>query len=340
MKTFYRNIIFSDHELIKGLRYKDIFQIKPMRFENAPNSEHIKYYPLLIEYWIDGDEIPNTTELPDSLLKLSLQTEKVHGLLDLLTAITNYNFFWYSLDGFNWFIPVPEDITKINNEDSSSVGMGLYYYPQMSKDLLIDGFSEHDYMDITLANDYYYFTHFDSFKYIAFPVSYEKFLDNYFNLDPQTKSKIDSVLKLIKHGVETLPKYKSLSFISFISAIETLVNEEYRDENKKIEYSCDKCKAIKDSPFKCEDCGNPTWAIGFKFKEFLKKHVSSSTGSVTKYNKIYNLRSKIVHSGNLLLGDNNLTIWEHPDKSEKEYVTHLETMQLSRLSLFNWILKI
>jgi rubrerythrin len=62
---------------------------------------------------------------------------------------------------------------------------------------------------------------------------------------------------------------KNLSFISFISAIETLVNEEYRDENNKIEYSCNKCKAIKDSPFKCEVCGNPTWAIGYKFKEFL-----------------------------------------------------------------------
>src|SRR5664280_1373797 len=156
MKTFYKNIVFSDQKLIKGLRYKDIFQIKPMRFENAPYSDHIKYYPLLIEYWIDGDEIPNTTELPDSLFKLSLQTEKVHGFLDLLTAVSNYNFFWYSLDGFNWFIPVPEDIKKIGNDDSSSVGMGLYYYPKMAKDLTIDGFSGHDYMDVTLANDYYY----------------------------------------------------------------------------------------------------------------------------------------------------------------------------------------
>jgi hypothetical protein len=79
--------------------------------------------------------------------------------------------------------------------------------------------------------------------------------------------------------------------------------------------------------------------LAINSKNFYKKNISSSAGSVTKYNKIYNLRSKIVHSGNLLLGDSNLTIWEYPGKSEKEYITHLETMQLSRLSLFNWILK-
>lgn len=343
MRIYYRNIVFSDHELNRGLRYKDVFQIKPMRFERAPSSIHVKIYPLLIEYWIESDvniknENPAASQLSDSIIKLSIQSDKAHELLDLLTSITNYNFFWYTGDDFKWFIPIPENIKEINNETSSSVGMGIYYYPQMGNDLIINEFSEQDYTNVALVNDYYYFTHYDKFKNIVFPVSYEGFLDKYFELAEPTKKKIKAVIKLIKHGIETFPKYKSLSFLSFISAIETLVDEEYRGENKNIAYSCEKCKSLKESPFKCEECGQPIWAIGFKFKEFLKKYISQTPGSVTKFNKIYNLRCKIAHSGYLLFGDDNLNVWEKPEKSEKEYITHLETMQLSRLSLYNWIL--
>jgi hypothetical protein len=343
MRVYYRNIVFSDHELTRGLKYKDIFQLKPMHLKRAPSSNLLKIFPLLIEYWIestDSPEIknPRSNRLTGPLLELSIQSAQVHKLLDLLTSITNYNFFWYGGNDFEWYIPVPENIKEVKNNSRSTVGWGIFYYPEMSDDLKITGFSEKDYSDVTLINDYYYFTHFDKFKNIAFPVSYVSFLDTYFKLIEPTKAKTNAVIKLIKHGIETFHKFKSLSFLSFISAIETLVDEEYRDENKKIVFSCDNCKSLKESPFKCETCGQPVWAVGFKFKEFLKKYISSSPGSITKYNKIYNLRCKIAHSGYLLLGDNNLNVWEKPEKSEKEYITHLETMQLSRLSLFNWIL--
>ena len=343
MRVYYRNIVFSDHELTRGLKYKDIFQLKPMCFERAPNSNMLRIFPLLIEYWIesiDSTEIENhgSNRLTGPLLELSIQSSKVHELLDLLTSITNYNFFWYGGNNFEWYIPVPENRSEVNNNSRSTVGWGIYYYPEMSNDLRITEFSGQDYSNVTLINDYYYFTHFDKFKNIVFPVSYRSFLDIYFELSEPTKTKIKAVIKLIKHGIETFSKFKSLSFLSFISAIETLVDEEYRDENKKIVFRCDKCKSLKESPFKCETCGQPILAIGFKFKEFLKNYISPSPGSVTKYSKIYNLRCKIAHSGSLLLGDNNLNVWDKPEKSEKEYITHLETMQLSRLSLFNWIL--
>jgi hypothetical protein len=39
----------------------------------------------------------------------------------------------------------------------------------------------------------------------------------------------------------------------------------------------------------------------------------------------------------LLLGDEQLN-WAKSDKVDSQYITHLETMQLARLSLVNWLL--
>ena len=39
----------------------------------------------------------------------------------------------------------------------------------------------------------------------------------------------------------------------------------------------------------------------------------------------------------LLLGDEQID-WSKSDKADSQYMTHLETMQLARLALVNWLL--
>ncbi|HAN17763.1 MAG: hypothetical protein A2X13_08415 [Bacteroidetes bacterium GWC2_33_15] len=342
MRTYHREIIFSDKELTKGFRYKDIFQIKPSNFEKQPKSTNIKIYPLLLEYWSDSDENPIVADpklqkIKDFVSRNANQLNKKQSILNLLTSITNFNFFYYG-NGIKWSIPFPEEITDEFNNETSVESWDIYYYPKMADDLRITEFTEVDYESISLIKDYYYYTHPDIFSSITFPKSIEQILDSYYAVEGNKKKTIDAVLKLIKDGVEIFEKYKSLSFLSFISAIETLVDLEYYEENKMIEYSCEKCKSLSSSHFVCTECGNPIWAVSYKFKEFLKKYISDTNGSISKFNKIYNLRSKIVHSGSLMLGENNISVWEEPDKTKKEFIVHIETMQLSRLSLIKWLL--
>ena len=78
---------------------------------------------------------------------------------------------------------------------------------------------------------------------------------------------------------------KSLSFFSAVSAIETMINLEYKEE--KIEFDCNHCKSLKSSARICQKCGKPKWGIAEKFREFLGKYVSNSKSSRRKFNKIY-----------------------------------------------------
>ena len=130
---------------------------------------------------------------------------------------------------------------------------------------------------------------------------------------------------------------KSISFLSFVSSIETLVNLEYKDKKDDIVFECHDCQTLKSSPISCKKCGRPIWGIKAKFKTFLKTYVAASDDSMAKFNRIYNLRSAIVHTGALLLGDEQID-WGLSEKADSQFITHIETMQVARLSLVNWLL--
>ncbi len=129
---------------------------------------------------------------------------------------------------------------------------------------------------------------------------------------------------------------ESLSFFSFVSSIETLVNYEFK--NEKVEYACSDCKTLKSSERSCKKCGSPIWGVTAKYREFLFKYVSNDPNAKKMYNKIYNIRSKITHTEYLMNGENFLN-WEFNDKTKEISTNHLQAMQLARRSLINWILK-
>ncbi len=125
---------------------------------------------------------------------------------------------------------------------------------------------------------------------------------------------------------------KSLSFFSFVSSIETLVNYEFR--NERVEYTCNDCKALSSSERNCKKCGSPIWGVSAKYREFLFKYVSNDPNAKKMYNKIYDIRSKITHTEYLMNGENFLN-WNFDDKTEEIARKHLEAMQLARRSLIN-----
>lgn len=349
-KELCRQIIFSKTPLKNHFRFGDEFQIFPCDYENVPVSKFQYDFSIVLEYWYDKDEVLEVSEdlqdLENVTSFISENFKKLHQAIRitrLLTAITNHKFFVYNekyeTNG-RWGVSLPEGEIKVGEKiPTSSWSIPWFQYASIADDLKITEFSTQRHNDFDFLPHIDYFTQDpidDKNKVITFPSSVFNFLEIYFNVDPIFKKMLDTVMHLISNGIDLKLRMKSLSFLSFVSSIETLVNYHYKDAKDQIVFECRYCQTIKSSPIHCQKCDRPIWGIKAKFRDFLKTYVASSEASVTKFNKIYNLRSEIVHTGTLLLGDEQFN-WKPTEKENKQWLIHIETMQLARLSLINWV---
>jgi len=345
MRKYYRRIIFTKTPLKSQFRYKDKFQILPIESQIAPTSPYSKHFPLFLEYYIDFDNNKAAKGI-DIFDDLSAQQVVEYEITNILSVLSNHRFFKYKADGSQWAMITPsvefkdlseEQKNEFNNQYSSWTVSG-YVYPGLRKELEIEKFTEFKFPETPLFSHYYnYFTHnpVENEKgEIIFPETIFSCLDNFFSLSPKTLKKIKSSVALICDGIDISDSKRSLAFLSFVSAIEAFVGLEFSD--KEIEFDCNSCKTIKNSPYQCPDCGEPIWGIKTKFKEFLKKFVAGSEKSISTYNQIYNIRCKIAHHGQLFIGDYEYSL-ENMDKKESDWLMKLKTLQLARLSLTNWL---
>jgi hypothetical protein len=294
-KTYIKNIIFTKTPLNGKYRYKDEFQIYPLNLGNAPNVKHTHHFPIIIEFWCDNDELPEVKVFEDGTVKNWMARNTVHlnkliKITNLLSAISNYRFFFYRHPETYWSVPLPEKIDETINDISSIWSASLYYYPNIAVDLKMDKFSNPDFPSITLVtNSLYYLNPIEGRdKFIDFPVQIDDIITKYFQASGDELKVVDSSIYQICNGIDLFHMMKSLSFFSFVSSIETLVNYEFR--NEKVEYECTDCKSLKTSRRKCTKCGNPIWGVTAKYREFLFKYVSSQDKAKKMYNKIYDIR--------------------------------------------------
>jgi len=343
-KQYIKNIIFTKTPLTGKFKYEDVFQVYPLNLDNAPNSKNTDHFPVIIEFWYDSEELPNVEEFNPKnvnnwIAETTAQTNRLIELTNLLSSITNYQFFFYRKPETYWSVPLPEEKPENINDISSSWSASLYYYPEIGDDLKIEGFSEPDFKEILLIPQkrYYWYNPVEGKdKEIEFPALITNILEQYFSINGNKKRVVLSSIYQICNGLELFYRMKSLSFFSFVSGIETLVNYEFKDE--KVEYICSDCKTLKSSERSCKKCGNPIWGVAAKYRDFLYKYVSDEPNAKKMYNKIYTIRSKITHTDYLMNGENFMN-WEFNDKTDEISTKHLEAMQLARRSLINWILK-
>ncbi len=336
-------IVFCTNPLPGCFRFGDYFQMYPWASKSAPTSDKAKLHPVALEYTFDDAEqlaVPKELEKLQSYISRETHSNnKQKQILHLISSITNYRFLYPTPD-FSWFVPLPNGDLKKEEIDSqpSQFGISLFTYPDLGKEQVITEFTQIEPFKFErLAHtDYYSNLDLDGKEVVRLPESIEATIENYLNLDDDSAKAINSATSLICQGIDLRIPMKSLSFVSFVSSIETMVDHEHRND-KKIVFECDQCKAIKDSPFTCNKCGRPTWGIAAKFRAYLEKYVSADPNAKAKINRIYSTRSKIVHAGLLMLGDTYID-WSNENKSQEEWQSHLDVMQTARLSVVNWLL--
>ena len=329
MKKYYKTLVFSNSVLKTSFRFEDKFQILPIDLRGKPQSPAARHFPLFLEYTIDYQN----NEPTDIFTLLSIKHNAEKEILNLLSCLTNHRFFHYDTSMIGWGVKMPdklvEDMTeegrqKLNSQESC-LFIGVYSYKGLKDDLKIEQFTDfkptasfeeaqmHEYFIDNPIDDYRHEVHFPNTLYTA--------LLNYYHLSSETRKMVNSSIYLACDGMDISANKRSLSFLSYISAIEGLVGLE-NDSSPEI----------------CPQCKRPVYSVNQNFVKFLSKFVAGSAKSQRKYKDIYNLRSRKTHSGKLFLGDYELSLDENDEEnSYNDWLMRLETLQLFRISLDSWL---
>lgn len=324
---YYKAVVFCSNRVEGVFRFKDVFQIYPLSIEEAPKSELIKIYPFVLEYCItDEGQIELDGELKEISNFISELTQSANFqnlILNFLTAFSNYRFF-FPKPNVQWFVSIDHELSEAEmNNQISKPGLNVYRFPTMSKNAPITAFTEVDQPEIEPKEHPEYFQNLDieGTEVVCFSKFMSAAFHNYFLLAKEQQEAIESAAILINQGIELQDTMKSLSFISFVSSIETMV--ELENKGVKIE--------------RCETCKIEKYRVTVKFINYVYKYATNNKNAKKQIQSIYNLRSKIAHTGMLLFGDGKIN-WSDNEEKDGQRQTHLQAMQLSRLSLMNWVL--
>jgi hypothetical protein len=200
------------------------------------------------------------------------------------------------------------------------------FFPEMPKQLVITGLTELNIPPIKLIDypDYYLNQpHLDSdwTSEITFPGILDYLFEVYYGLETGEQKIINTAISYTVSAIELSNYNKTLSLLASFTSLETMVNLEY--QGMKAE--------------RCEQCGQQKFSISRKFREYLLKYLGDTEENKKKFNKYYNLRSKIVHTGQQLKGE---ILFAEVDKKVEhdELITRVEILQLGRLGIISWLI--
>lgn len=282
-----KNIIMSTLPLAQSFRYKDDFQILPPPKEAKLPPAILNDYPCVLELTFENPIEKKLGLSGETLPQWVVENEEAgkrrKEVLLVMTVITDNRFFQYS-SRQAWYVSLGD---KSKKQSGSEWGQEMYSCPEL--DLEGDIFTESTELDIPLVppNDYFnrYGRHMD--KTLDLPKNIYELLDGYYSLDQDAKKVFLSACSLFDQGLNLWSEHPSLSFTSMVSALEALIHYDHRDNTKET----------------CKECGQDRYRVIKKFKDFFSEYGSPSEEFKKYALKIYKYRSKIVHRGELFLGE-------------------------------------
>lgn len=314
-KDIFRVVIFSYLEAKGYYRYADEFQIYPYVDTHIPKSDIQSYFPLILEYKREAGKDDIRT-MGRSLFS------KQDRIIALLNTFTNNLFFkpevttqlGYKIAdmesgeklNLHWFIPI-----------TGSQYEGLPFLNQFTNPAV-------EMMKSIQHRSYYY--HFpdlqsDDKQEFKIPDTLTRIFDSYFKKTGNTRDFLNTATDYVSNAVELFAKHKTLSFISSYTAIEAMVNLEFK--NSKAE--------------RCKDCNQLKFSVRKKFVAYLLKYIGVSLDNEKLFKKYYDRRSDIIHKGDRLKTEKYFNT-DNEDEANNEHNLRAEILQLSRLAVTNWLL--
>lgn len=246
----------------------------------------------------------------------------------MLTAFSNNLFFRYTDHNGTWGMPLLiEEPGEEANTWSSKWCYNMYHFPDLPRQMKIAEFTQQKIPEIQKVNHGLFYTFKPNLdaeieSNIVFPLTIDRLLDSYYSRGQEITAFIDTACSYIVSAVELLYSKKTLSLLSSFTAMETMINLEFKS----------------DKPDKCDTCGQLRFSVSKKFREYFLKYIGDSQSNKKKFNGYYSIRSKIVHTGQQLKTE-KLFAHVPEDEQQNEVVTRLGILQLSKLAIANWLLK-
>ena len=331
MKTFYRYIFFTRAPLQGYFRCDDLFQVYPVQIEGTPDSSIKKHFANFIEFYTtEEDNVKLETpypEMDDIISRNAPPIIKQDMFLSILTTGTNHLFFRYEdFTGF-WGISVFSE----NSEDYAGLS-SKWCFPFYGSDELVGTNVIHEFSELHMEpvervrHTGYFFGGISPDKEysraITIPTNLKAFIEAYFLLRPDDRIIINNAMLHLKNGVELRDAKKTLALLSLFTCLETMVDLETKGFDPK----------------RCESCNQLVFSISKRFRDFLTKYVSSHKTNKRKFNDLYSLRSKIVHTGKTLKSERLFA--EIPQEERKsEELQVIEVAQICRVAITNWVIK-
>lgn len=333
--NFHKHIFFTRSPLDGKYQFDGLFQIYPISLTGMPVSEQQKHFPCYIEFFTTKEDNVNLqTPYPEAnelMSGMAAPLVKQDLFLSLLTTCTNHYFFRYEDFTGMWGFSI-DDVKEDRDKNIESPIKCTWFVPSygnsaIKENKVIIKFSElnipnakevrfADYFMGTISHDEYFSDP------ITFPSIIKMFVASYLISEDDIKIEINNAMLHLNRGVELYKTRKTLSLISLFTSLETMVNLENRD-----------FKAPR-----CETCNQLRYSVSKKFRDFLLKYVSRVDESKRKFNKLYSLRSKIIHTGKTL--DSELLFNEvSQEKIKSEDLQLREVIQICRLSIVNWVIQ-
>lgn len=290
MTTEYRRVLALSNTPVKGyFRYRDFFQIYPADIEAPSPPAVMNHHPFVIEFGFTVDESPSTlsdgSQLPQWVINNDDSAKILKEILLLLTVFSNDRLFTYA-GSQSWFMPMGTAKEK-SSERNVQWGQQGYYYSEFNAD--IERLSEAAYSLVPFIDENEFFNRYGRRidQEFDLPQNITQILDAFYELGEDDRDYFLSACTLFSQGIAIWSEHSSLSFAAFVSSIETLIASEHR--NEKVE--------------KCSECNQDRYRVVKKFRDFFGKY-GSPTPEFRKYAvKVYQYRSKILHRGELFLGE-------------------------------------
>ena len=315
-KTICRVIIFSKQKIHGFYRYKDEFQIFPYIFDNVPKSEFQDTYPAILEFKRDNT-INDITIIGKGLWS------KEDRIRTMLNTFTNNHFY----KGVSPQVQLGYLLSELENGTPKLEWfMNHIEFPFENREMFFESFYNGVKEAVKLMEHTAYFMNnpdilFDREGELVLPETIDKLFESYFKLASEEINFVDTATDYITNSIELFKRQKTLSLVSSFTAIETMVNLEYRNVRNET----------------CSECNQVKYRIRKKFTDFLLKYVASGKENKKVFTGYYDRRSKIIHQGERLKTEN---YFAHTTEEEVQEELNFRgsILQLGRLAINNWLL--
>lgn len=282
-------VALTDVPVVGCYRHNDSFQILPPPLHAPRPPARFGNYPVIIELTVPlvekGQQTEWSHEISADIVNAQVAQEQLKHILLLLTGITTHRFFVPS-NKQGWFI----SHGVFGSETNSFVpqwGQEAYFLDEHEHKIV--GFSPLPIEQISQLDSSLYFNRYGrpTDQVLEFPDQISQLLNSANSLPPDGRRALLSACSLLDQGLALWHAHPSLSFASCVSALEALIAFDYRDHATET----------------CSTCGQNRYRVMKKFQEFFARYGSPSPEFQKYATKVYRYRSKILHRGELFLGD-------------------------------------